>query len=335
MTVSLITRRQWLVRTVAGAGALALAGCGRNSPEGTGTGGNNGFRIGLVYFAPEEGADNCMNGLFQGLQEQGMERGRNLEVLSAHAQGEIANIPLLIQNYDSQNLNAIITLTTPCLTAACSMAKKTPVVFTYVYDPIAAGAGTSRTEHLPNITGVGSFPPVEDTVDVIQKLVPGIKAVGTVYNSSEANSVKVVGVARDVFRKRGIALQEVTATSTSEVFQAAQVVSYRNVQALWVTGDNTALQGFDGIVKAARDAKLPLIINDPEFTARGAVASVGLGWAEAGHAGGLLAARVLRGENPRNIPFEEVAVKKIVLNEGVARSLGLVFPPEIVKAAQG
>ncbi len=335
MTVSLITRRQWLVRTVAGAGALALAGCGRSSPEGTGTGGNGGFRIGLVYFAPEEGADSCMNGLFQGLQEQGMERGRNLEVLSAHAQGEIANIPLLIQNYDSQNLNAIITLTTPCLTAACSMAKKTPVVFTYVYDPIAAGAGTSRTEHLPNITGVGSFPPVEDTVDVIQKLVPGIKAVGTVYNSSEANSVKVVGVARDVFRKRGIALQEVTATSTSEVFQAAQVVSYRNVQALWVTGDNTALQGFDGIVKAARDAKLPLIINDPEFTARGAVASVGLGWAEAGHAGGLLAARVLRGENPRNIPFEEVAVKKIVLNEGVARSLGLVFPPEIVKAAQG
>jgi putative ABC transport system substrate-binding protein len=112
-------------------------------------------------------------------------------------------------------------------------------------------------------------------------------------------------------------------------------VSYRGVQALWVTGDNTALQGFDGIVKAARDAKLPLIINDPEFTSRGAVASVGLGWYEAGHAGGVLAARVLRGENPKDLPFEEVALKKVVLNQDAAKRLGIVFPPEILNAAKG
>jgi putative tryptophan/tyrosine transport system substrate-binding protein len=334
MTISLTTRRQWLLQ--AAAGAITLAGCSHAPSEsGTNGGGNGGFKIGLVYFAPEEGADNCMKGLFDGLKEQGIERGRNLEVMSAHANGEIANIPLLIQNYDSQRLDAIVTLTTPCLTAACNTAKKTPIVFTYVYDPIAAGAGKSFTDHLPNVTGVGSFPPVEDTVDVIQKLVPGIKAVGTVYNSSEANSVKVISVARGIFQQKGIKLEEVTATGTSEVYQAAQVVCYRNVQALWVTGDNTALQGFDGIVKASRDAKLPLIINDPEFTARGAVVSVGLGWYEAGHAGGVLAARVLHGESPRNLPFEEVAVKKIVLNQDAAKRLGLVIPPEIVKEAQG
>ncbi len=334
MTISLITRRQWLLQ--AAAGAITLAGCSR-SPSGGNTngGGEGGFKIGLVYFAPEEGADNCMKGLFDGLKDRGIERGRNLEVMSAHAQGEISNIPLLIQNYDSQHLDAIITLTTPCLTAACSMAKKTPVVFTYVYDPIAAGAGKSFTDHLPNITGVGSFPPVADTVDLIQKLVPNVKAVGTVYNSSEANSVKVISVARGIFQQKGIKLEEVIATNTSEVFQAAQVVCYRNVQALWVTGDNTALQGFDGIVRASRDAKLPLIINDPEFTTRGAVASVGLGWYEAGRAGGVLAARVLHGESTRNLPFEEVAIKKIVLNQDAAHRLGLVFPPEIVKASQG
>lgn len=334
MTISRITRREWLLQ-VAATGVLTLAGCSR-SPSGgntSGGGGNGNFKIGLVYFAPEEGADNCMKGLFEGLKERGIERGRNLDVLSAHANGEIANIPLLVQNYDNQRLDLIITLTTPCLTAACSMAKKTPVVFTYVFDPIAAGAGKSATDHLPNIAGVGSFPPVADTVDLIQKLVPHIKAVGTVYNSSEANSVKAISVARGIFQQKGIKLEEATATNTSEVFQAAQVVSFRNVQALWVTGDNTALQGFDGIVKASRDAKIPLIINDPEFTQRGAVASVGLGWYEAGHAGGLLAARVLHGESPRNIPFEEVAIKKIVLNQDAVKRLGLVFPPEVVKEA--
>ncbi|MGH9591510.1 MAG: ABC transporter substrate binding protein, partial [Bryobacteraceae bacterium] len=100
-----------------------------------------------------------------------------------------------------------------------------------------------------------------------------------------------------------------------------------------VTGDNTALQGFDAIAKAARDAKLPLVINDPEFTDRGAVAAVGLGWYEVGHAAGKLASRVLRGANPGDLPFEEVATKKVVLNQDVARQLGLTFPPEVLREA--
>jgi len=102
---------------------------------------------------------------------------------------------------------------------------------------------------------------------------------------------------------------------------------------LWVTGDNTALQSFDAIVKATRNAKLPLIINDPEFTARGAVACVGLGWYPAGKAGGVLASRVLRGEDPRNLPFQEVAIQKLVLNQEAAGALGIVFPPDMLKAA--
>ena len=289
--------------------------------------------IGLVYFAPEEGADTCMKGLFDGLKEQGIQEGVNLEVRKSHPHAEIANIPMLIQNYDSSDVDVIVTMTTPVLTAAAFAARTKPVVFTYVYDPIAAGAGKSRTDHLPHVTGVSSFPPVQDTVDTIQKLVPGIRAVGTLYNSSEANSVKVVGVARGIFEQRRIRLQEIAVTGTNEVYQAAQALTRRGVQALWVTGDNTAIQAFDGIVKAARDATLPLIINDPEFVPRGALVAVGIGWYETGKAASKILARVLRGEQPRNIPFEEVAVKKLILNHDVAKTLGITFPPDIVRAA--
>ncbi len=331
MTKASITRRTMLVQSAAG--ALAIAGC-RRIPSGTGgSGGSGHLKIGHVYFAPEEGVDLCIKGLYDGLKEQGFEKGQNLEVLSAHAQGEISNIPMLVQNFLSQNVDLIVTMTTPCLTAACTLARNKRVVFTYCYDPIAAGAGKTSSDHLPNITGVGSFPPVADTVDLIQKLVPGVKAVATVYNTSEANSMKVISVAREIFKKKGIKLEEVTATNTSEVFQSAQVACYRKVQAMWVTGDNTALQGFDGIVKATKSAKVPLFINDPEFTARGAVACVGLGWYPAGKAGGVLAARVLRGEDPRNIPFQEVAMQKLVLNQEVAKSLGIVFPADVLEAA--
>ena len=290
-------------------------------------------KIGLVYFAPEDGADLCMKGLFDGLKEQGIEERVNLEVRRSHAQAEIANIPMLIQNYDGSDVDVIVAMTTPVLTAASSMARSKPVVFTYVYDPIAAGAGKSMTDHLPHVTGVGSFPPVQDTVDTIQRLVPGVKAVGTLYNSSEANSEKVVGVARGIFKERGIDLQEIAITGTSEIFQAAQVLTHRGIQAMWITGDNTALQGFDAIAKAARDARLPLIINDPEFVQKGALAAVGIGWYETGKAASKVLARVLRGEAPKNIPFEDVAVKKLVLNPKVATALGITFPADMAQAA--
>ena len=327
MTRSLLTRRHMLIQS-AGA-ALALAGCRGHSSRGSGR-----SRIGLLYFAPEAGAELCMKGLYDGLAQEGFKRDVNLEVISSHAQGEISNIPMLVQNFMTQGVDLIITLTTPCLTAACTVARNTHIAFTYCYDPVAAGAGKSFSDHLPNVTGVGSFPPVEATIDLIQKLVPGVKAVGTVYSNSEANSVKVISVARDIFRKRGISLQEVTATNTNEVFQAAQVACHRNVQAMWVTGDNTALQSFDAIVKTTTDAKLPLFINDPEFS-RGALACVGLGWYPAGKAGGVLAARLLRGEDPATIPFQEVVEKKLVLNQETATRLGIVFPSDVVASAKG
>ena len=323
MSVSTLSRRRMLIQS-AGA-ALALAGCRGRSSRGSGR-----SRVGLLYFAPEAGAELCMKGLFDGLAQGGFSKDGNLDVISSHAQREISNIPMLVQNFMTQGVDLIVTLTTPCLTAACTVARNTHIAFTYCYDPVAAGAGKSFSEHLPNVTGVGSFPPVEATVNLIQKLVPGVKSVGTVYSSSEANSVKVISVAREIFQKRGISLQEVTAMNTNEVFQSAQVACHRNVQAMWITGDNTALQSFDAIVKTTTDAKLPLFINDPEFTSRGALACVGLGWYPAGKAGGLLAARLLRGEDPSTIPFQEVAEKKVVLNHEAAARLGIVFPQDVV-----
>jgi ABC-type uncharacterized transport system substrate-binding protein len=87
MTVLRLNRRQMLIQT-AGA-ALVLVGC-RRSFRGSG-----GSRVGVIYFAPEAGAELCMKGLFDGLAQEGYKKDRNLDVISSHAQGEISNIPML------------------------------------------------------------------------------------------------------------------------------------------------------------------------------------------------------------------------------------------------
>jgi ABC-type uncharacterized transport system substrate-binding protein len=291
------------------------------------------YKVGIAYFGPDPGVDSGMQGLVDGLKELGFVEGKNLQLKKAHAQGEMANIASILQNFANQDLDLIVPMTTPLLTGAIGLVKKTPVVFTVVYDPIAAGAGKTREDHVPNITGVGSFPPVPDTVQLIRDVVPGVRRVGTVYNNSETNSRKVIAVAREEFRRHGITLEEVAITSTSEVFQAAQVLTGRHIDAFWITGDNTVLQAFEGVVKVADDHRLPLIINDPEFTGRGALACAGLGFYQSGHAAAALAARVMLGEDPRRIPIEEVAVKKLVLNDKVARKLGLTFSAALRKEA--
>jgi ABC-type uncharacterized transport system substrate-binding protein len=315
----------------AASAVLLISDSGRRRPPAPGD--SRVFDIGVVYFAPEPGAEGCMRGFFDGLRDLGFVEGKNLDVHRTHAQAEIANLPALLQDYDNRDLDLIVTLSTPTLTAACSTLKKTPLVFTYVYDPVAAGAGTSLEDHLPFVTGVGSFPPLADTIDMIRRLLPAAKVVGTIYNSSEANSRKVVGVARDLFQQRGLRLEEVTVTNPSELFQAAQALVARDVDALWLAGDNTVIQGFDAVVKVANDARLPIVNNDPDVADKGVLACVGIGFYRSGYEAARLAARVLRGESPAGIPMEDIAQKTVSLNLTAAKLLGVTLPDELIAAA--
>ena len=207
------------------------------------------FKAAIVYFNRDVGTDLCVQGLIDGLKTSGFDEGKNLEIRRADAQGEMINIPAILQNYDNSDVDLIMTISTPCLSGACNRVKHKPVVFTCVTDPIAAGAGKSHADHLPFVTGVGSFPPVSHILDLMQKLVPGLRAVGTMYNPAEANSVKELSVAREVFRSRGVRLEEVAIAASSEVLPAVQILAGRDIQVVWVPGDNTAIEGYEGAVK--------------------------------------------------------------------------------------
>jgi putative ABC transport system substrate-binding protein len=221
-------------------------------------------------------------------------------------------------------------MSTPVISASCGIVRKKPVVFTYCSDPVAAGAGKSFTDHLSNVTGVGSFPPVEEMVDFIHTVMPKATTIGTIYNASEANSVKVIEVARGLFEKAGMKLDEITVSSSADVLQAAQALAGRHVDALYIQGDNTVLQGFEAVVKAARDARIPVFVDDPEVAKQGAIACVGLGYYKPGYASAKTVARVLLGESPAKIPMENVSDKVLWLNLPEAEKIGFTFPKKIL-----
>jgi putative tryptophan/tyrosine transport system substrate-binding protein len=285
----------------------------------------------IVYFARDVGTDQCIQGLLDGLKASGFDEGKNLEILRADAQGEMINIPAMLQNYDGSDVDLIMTITTPCLTGACNRVKHKPVVFTCVTDPIAAGAGRAHDDHLPFVTGVGSFPPIDRTLNLMQKLVPGLRAVGTLYNPAEANSVKEISAAREIFKKRGVRLEEIALAGSNEVLQAVQILAARDIQAVWLPGDNTAIQGYEGAVKGAKDARLPLITDECSELPRGGLACLGISLHSAAMASGKLAGRVMLGADPRTLPLEEVAVEELAISREDAARLGLAIPPELAQ----
>ena len=303
----------------------------RTASGASGGTGTRKFKAAIVYYAQSVSNQECVNGLLDGLKASGLEEGKNLEIVQADAQAEMINIPAILQNYDSSDVDLIMTISTPCLAGACSNVKHKKVVFTCVSDPIAAGAGKSRADHLPFLTGVGSFPPVSHMLDFMQKLVPGLRAVGTMYNPAEANSVKEQAVAREVFRKRGIRLEQIAVSGSNEVLQAVQILAGRDIQVVWLPADNTGIQGYEGAVKGAKDARLPLITDICSALPRGGLACLGVGMQYSSLVAGKMAGQVLLGQNPKDMPIEEVAVEEVSINRSNTAELGITIHPELAR----
>jgi ABC-type uncharacterized transport system substrate-binding protein len=305
-----------------------------DSAANAGAPGARKFKAAIVYYAQSVSNDECVNGLIDGLKASGLEEGKNLEIVRADAQAEMINIPAILQNYDSSDVDLIMTISTPCLAGACSNVKHKKVVFTCVSDPIAAGAGRSRTDHLPFLTGVGSFPPVSHMLEFMQKLVPGLRAVGTMYNPAEANSVKEQAVAREVFQKRGIRLEQIAVSGSNEVLQAVQILAGRDIQVVWLPADNTGIQGYEGAVKGAKDARLPLITDICSALPRGGLACLGVGMQFSSLVAGKIAGQVLLGKNPKDMPIEEVAVEEVSISRSNAAELGITIHPELAQSVR-
>ena len=76
-------------------------------------------------------------------------------------------------------------------------------------------------------------------------------------------------------------------------------------------------------------SRLPLVANATEQISLGALIAVGPSWRQVGEITAQKVARVLRGENPKDIPFENFVGANVALNHDLARQIGIVFPPEI------
>ena len=76
----------------------------------------------------------------------------------------------------------------------------------------------------------------------------------------------------------------------------------------------TVAAALDAMIATAKDNGIPVFTNMPGDVKQGVMFSLGADYFEVGRNSGLLAARILDGENPADIPVENVVPKQLALN---------------------
>lgn len=290
--------------------------------------------IGLFQFASRITVDEAMKGVRDVLADSGYIDGKNCRIIYRNAENDFSTAQSMANEFVVKNVDIIISITTPCLQVTANANKTIPHVFGMVTDPYLVGAAKSPTEHQPNLTGLATFQPVADGVDLIKRVLPKAKRIGVIWNPSEVCSQACLSRMRPAMQKNGFELIEVTVTSTNEVQMAAQSLVEKKVDAIYISGDNTVELAIATIAAVANPEKIPVVTNNPMHTEKGALMSIGADYYTVGKETAKLAVRVLKGEKPADIPISDLLPKELWLNREVATEMRIRFPETVVAQAK-
>jgi ABC-type uncharacterized transport system substrate-binding protein len=279
--------------------------------------------IAIVSAADWIGSEWSEDAIYAGLQEEGFQKGRDFVFRSTSAQGDLATLPSLIDAAIDGKAKIIVALQDPTLKAALQRVKdNTPIVFHVLADPFAAGAGTSDSNHLPNVTGVYSpgfgDPEQEKRIDLIRRIVPTARRIGVLFSPDEPYAVEMKDKLTQAGRRAKLEVVAVPVTGVSEGGTAAQAIIGRKVDAIEIFG-NTAHAAFPSIVKVAQENKVPVFSPSPFEMLRGATAAVYPDFQEGGIVAGRMIGRVMKGESPAGIPFYRVVTTKTSVADSARR----------------
>lgn len=205
-----------------------------------------------------------------------------------------------------------------------------PIVFSSVTDPVAAGLVKDLKHTGTHFSGVSNMIEMSPQLEFFQAIYPELQTIGVVYNAGEVNSVKLISMIKSAASKLGLEIHESSARSGSDIIVAAQQLA-KEVDAIFVTNDNTALSALGGIVKAADAANIPVFCSDNDTIGEGVLATFGPNQYDIGLQTGKMIEQILHGEHVTNLPvnFPHKIEKKIDIS--VANRLNISIPSHFLE----
>lgn len=290
-------------------------------------------RLVVFVFSDNYSLEVSVKGILQELKQSGVLAKHPMTVDVRNAQNDYGTALAIVQDIVRQDYDYIITVSTMALQVTAAGNRKIPHIFGTVTDPYRMGVAKNAADHIPNITGVATFQPVESAMRAMRAIFPKARRVGLVWNPSEANSEACTLKARAAARKYGFELVEKNVTRTDEVKDAALAVINSGVDLFFSSGDNTVILAQATVAQVMQEHNIPYFTNDPSDLERGSFFSIGADYFQVGIETAKMAARVFDGEKPQNIPIREYVPEAIGISLTLAERYGVTIPDEYLKKA--
>jgi len=239
------------------------------------------------------------------------------------AQGDLELGKKLARKLRASNASLVVAVGLKAALAAKVEIVDVPIVYMMILDPLKHQLTAA------NMTGTLLEVPIDRQLKIMRTFLPTLHRLGTLYDPAKTSSwVKnaVLQAPISDFQLKGLPVE-----GEKEVPQQLRAL-LGDVEALWLMPDSTVLtnESLRFILDSALAHQIPVIGFSPEFTRLGALLSLSVNYGQVGRETGLLAKRILDGE--QLLPLNPVPIDrfKITVNFKTAKFLGITFPKELM-----
>jgi putative ABC transport system substrate-binding protein len=286
------------------------------------------WRIGFISVAYARIEDV----LFQQLRELGYVEGHNLVVERRYSEERAERFAEFAAELVRLNLDMIIVTTTPAVLAVQNATQTIPIVQPNSLDPVGAGLGASLARPGGNFTGTTQQAPdtAAKRLQLLVEAMPHVSTVAVVWNAANPGNAGSWREVQDAARVLGIHVQSREVRGPSEFERVFAEMARERPDALLLIGDRLTLPHGEEVVHFATQQRIPSMFDRPYLVTAGGLMSYGADEEEQWRLAAVLAAKILKGAKPADLPMEQPMKFKFVINLKTAQALGLTLPPHLL-----
>ncbi len=293
--------------------------------------GRRPYRIGILHQAYVPNIPP-VDGLKAGLKAMGLEEGRDVTFDVRFTRGNPQATSAAAAALAKAGVDLIVTDREEPAHAAKAATQTIPIVFMGVSDPVAAGIVTAVAHPGGNLTGVSSMATelAPKRLEMLKAVVPTLRRVWAVYHADDRSSLAAVRKAQEAAPLLKLELVAQPVRTPEEV--ASSLKALRPGDGL--LSPPAVTMNIPGLILDIHlFSRVPAVFYASFWVEAGALVSYGSDFYSEGAQAARLAAKILRGAQPRDLPVEDSNKIELAVNLKTAKSLGLTIPREILVRA--
>jgi putative tryptophan/tyrosine transport system substrate-binding protein len=289
-------------------------------------------RIGIIPFTPVN--DRVVEGFKAELAARGFREGATVEYKILPADSRLDQLDAGMAELMALKPSLVLAASTPPAQAAyrATKASATPMVFAPVTDPIDAKIVSNLKHPGEHVTGIRLDPSNGLRLQWLKRVDPRVKTVYLPYTSVDASAQASLKQIEEAARVLGIRLQLKPVLSLEDIQRAAREIP-PGVDAIFLPNDSRIEGQIDLFVENALRRRLPLCPPSGIQVEKGALVTYGFNHRNIGEQAGRLAAEILQGTKPGDLPVE-TAANILILNLRTAQAIGLNIDDAVLRQAR-